>query len=76
MPVADGRKSNEKTKKVVVERSSGCSIDAPAVFSFTLTGFLALEPFECDGRGRLPPRPLSTTRSESKNAGIHYAESS
>lgn len=45
-----GRKSNEKRKKVVVERSRECRMDAPAVYSFTLTGFLASEPFERDRR--------------------------
>lgn len=43
MAAADGRKSNDKRKKKVAERSGKCRMDAPAVDSFTLTSFLASE---------------------------------
>lgn len=44
MAAADGGNQMKEKKVVVVERSRGFSMDAPAVYSFTLTSFLPFEP--------------------------------
>lgn len=47
-PVVMVMGGNQMEKKVVVVRSTGCRMDA--VYSFTLTSFLAFETFQGDGR--------------------------